>query len=155
MVARSTPVGLMLEDGYSTMIAFTIDPDISFSEKTVQPPGLDIGEAIEQTTMHNVTVRTFAARSLFSATEVVIVAAYDPVVYNQIIAVKGVNGLITCHYPNGDTLDFYGFLRNFIPQTHSEGAQPEANIAITPTNVNSDTGAEHVPNYTTAAGTDV
>lgn len=152
--SRVAPVGVKLGDGYSTKIAFAADSDVSFWEKTVQPPGHDGGDAVETTTMHNTTVRTFGARNLITMTESSVTAAYDPVVYDQILALVNVEGAITIHFPNGDTLDFFGYLKDFIPQPHAEGAQPEANITIVPTNVDPSDGSEASPNYITSAGTD-
>jgi hypothetical protein len=145
---RSTPTGTALEDGYSTKIAFAADPDVGFWEKTVTPPGIDGGDAIEQTTMHNSTWRTFAARSLATLTDVSVTAAYDPAVYPQIVALINVEGLITLHFPDGSTLDFYGFLKEFTPGEHSEGDQPEADITIICTNRNPTSGAEVGPVFT-------
>ena len=69
ITARTTPAGIMLKDGYSTKIAFAADPDVSFWEKTVKPPGIDGGDGIEQTTMHNSAYRTMRSRSLKTLTE--------------------------------------------------------------------------------------
>jgi hypothetical protein len=144
----------MLEDGYQSLITLENDPDISLWEKTVKPPGIDGGDAIEQTTMHNVTMRTMALRALKTLTDANSTVAYDPVVYNQLLAQVNVNQLITVIYPNGDTLDFYGGLRVFEPSDLAEGEQPEATINITATNVNPATGLETLPNYISASGTD-
>lgn len=151
---RSTPVGTKIDDGFSTLIAFAADPDVSFWEKTVKPPGIDGGDAIETTTMHNTTWRTMAARQLKTMTNITGTCAYDPVVYDQIVALCNVEGEFTVHFPNGDTLDVYGYLKSFEPQDNEEGSQPEANFEIVCTNVNPTTGAEVAPNYITAAGTD-
>jgi len=151
---RVTPVGTKLDDGYQTLIAFAADPDVSFWEKTVQPPGLDGGDPIPTTTMHNSTYRTKAARSLIDTTDSSVVVAYDPVVYDQIIALLNVEGAITINFSNSDTLSFFGFLQTFEPQEVEEGAQPEANITIAVTNVDPSDGSEAAPNYVTATGTD-
>lgn len=145
--ARVAPVGTLLDDGFSTKIAFAADPDVSFWEKTVQPPGVDGGDAIEVTTMHNVTWRTMGTRSLKTLTDAATTVAYDPAVFTQIVALINVNGWITVHFPDGSTLDFIGFLRSFEPSDNSEGEQPEATVNISPTNANS-TGAETAPVYT-------
>ena len=149
-VARATPLGTMLDDGYSTKIALTNDSNISFFEKTVKPPGLDGGDAIDITTMHNSTYRTMAARSLITLTENQATVAYDPAVYPLIIGQLNVNQLITVHFPNSDTLDFYGFLKSFEFSDNTEGEHPEATIVIVPTNVHSSTGAETAPVMTSA-----
>ena len=145
--ARQTPGGIMLEDGYSTKIAFAADPDISFWEKTVTPVGIDGGDAIEITTMHNTSWRTMAARQLKTMTNVSLTVAYDPQVYYQIAALVNVEGLITLHFPDASTIDFYGFLKSFTPSEHAEGTHPEATIEIVPTNRHSTTGVETSPVY--------
>lgn len=139
---RSTPVGVPLDDGYSTKIALANDPDISFWEKTVKPPGLDGGDAIDTTTMHNSTYRTFASRALSTMTDITITAAWDPQCYDSVLAQINVEQSITVHFPNGDRLDLYGFLRTFEPQDHVEGTHPEVNLTITPTNQDPTTRAE-------------
>lgn len=151
---RQTPVGVKMKDGYQSLIAFAADPDISFWEKSVTPPGMDGGDPVDNTTMHNTTMRTMSPRSLKTATPSQVTVAYDPVVYDQIISLINVEGLVTIHFPNGDTLDFYGFLKSFQPGELVEGQQPEATIEVVPTNVNPSTGAEVTPNYITAVGTD-
>ena len=152
--ARIAPVGIPLDDGFSTKIAFASDPDVSFWEKTVKPPGVDGGDAIEQTTMHNTAWRTMSSRSLKTLTPVTGTCAYDPVVYDQIVALINVEGSITVHFSNGDTLDFFGFLKSFDPGDNEEGSQPEASFEIVPTNTDPSDGSESAPNYITSAGTD-
>lgn len=152
--ARQTPVGIKMGDGYQSLIAFASDPDISFWEKAVKPPGIDGGEAVENTTMHNTAWRTMSPRALKTLTPATVRAAYDPVVLDQIYALINVEGLITVHFPNNDTLDFYGYLQKFEPGDLVEGTQPEATITIVPTNTNPSTGAEVAPNYISATGTD-
>lgn len=152
--SRSTPVGTKLNDGFSTKIAFAADADVSFWEKTVTPPGIDGGDPIDITNMFNSAVRTKAARSLYDVTDASLSVQYDPVVYDQIIALINVNTSITVHFPNGDTLDFFGYLRSFTPQENQEGEEPLADIVIVSTNVDSSDGTETAPNYKTSTGTD-
>jgi hypothetical protein len=150
---RSTPVGLMLEDGFSSKIAFARDPDISLWEKSMKPPGAEGGDAIEQTTMHNLSYRTMAARALITLTESTCKCAYDPQVYSQIIQLINQAGAITQHYPDGSKLSYYGFLKTFEPDELQEGVQPEASFTITPTNRDPDTLEEAGPVVTSVAGT--
>ena len=145
---RSTPAGKLLKDGYQTLIGMSLDADISFWEKTVQPPGMDGGDAIDITTMHNDVLRTMAPRSLVTMTEMSITAAYDPRLFAQILAVLNKEQTITVFFPNGDKVSFFGFLKNFEPQEVSEGEQPEANLTIVPTNRDPSTGAEETYLYT-------
>ncbi|MFA5376328.1 MAG: hypothetical protein WC455_11340 [Dehalococcoidia bacterium] len=149
---RSTPGGLKLKDGFSSKLTLAADSDIEFFEKTVQPPGMDAGEAIETTTMHNTTYRTFTARKLITLTQITINAAYDPAVYTSIVAIIGDETTITVEFADGTTIAFYGFLKSFTPEAMEEGTMPMAAIVIVPTNVDS-TGAEQGPTVTSVTGT--
>lgn len=149
--ARSAPVGTMLENGYQSLVAFEDDPDISFWEKDVQPMGFEGGDKIEITTMHNTTVRTYAAQALPGATDGEVTAAYDPAVLSQIVALVNVNNLVTFHFPDGSSWDFYGFLGSFVPSALTNGEHPEATCSIMATNVNDNSGAETTPAYNAPA----
>lgn len=146
--ARVTPVGTALEDGFSSKIAFAADPDVAFWEITVTPPGIDGGDSIDQTTMFNTAWRTKAARQLKELTDASLTCAYDPAVISQIIALINVEGLVTVHFPDTSTLDFYGYLKSFTPGELSEGERPEADAVIVCTNYNTASGAEVAPSYT-------
>lgn len=150
---RLAPAGKMLEDGFSTKIAFNRDPDVSLWEKTVQPPGVDGGDAIEISTMHNTVWRTMAARSLKTLTDSTLTAAYDPVVYNQVVQLINAEGSVTCHFPDGSKLDFFGYLKSFEPQDHAEGEHPEASVTIVCTNYDPVNRVEAGPVMTEVAGT--
>lgn len=151
--ARSTPSGILLPDGYQTLISFTANTSVSFWEKTVKPPGADGGDPIQQTTMHNIAWRTMAPRALKTLTESTCVAAYDPNVFNQIISLINVRTSITVHFPDGSTLVFYGFLQKFEPSEMKEGDQPEATVTICPTNYDYSAHVEAAPVLTSVAGT--
>ena len=150
---RSAPGGIKLDDGFSTKIAFERDPDVSFWEVTVQPPGVDGGDPIDTTTMHNLNWRTMAARALKTLTESSVTARYDPAVYTQILELINIPGAITVHFPDGSTLDFYGFLQTFEVGDHAEGEPPEATLTIQPTNYDPDNDVEAAPVLTSVAGT--
>lgn len=150
---RVAPGGIKLDDGFSTVITIALDTDISFWEKTVQPAGIDGGDAIETSTMHNVTWRTMAPRSLKTLTEMSVTAAYDPDLYNQILECINVETTITVEFPDGSTLAFYGFVKSFEPADLSEGEFPEATITIVPTNFDPVNRVEAAPVLTSVAGT--
>lgn len=152
VTARSAPAGLKLRDGYSTKIAFKRDPDVSFWERTVTPPGVDGGDEIDITTMHNSDWRTFSPRQLVTLTESTVSAAYDPALFSQILDLVNFNDEVTVHFPDGSTLAFWGFLKNFEPGENTEGEFPEATITIVPTNMDN-SGAEQAPVLTSVAGT--
>lgn len=152
--ARQTPAGIMLDDGYSTKIAFARQPNISLWEKTVGAPGMDGGDPIDTTTMHNVTWRVMRARSLKTLTEFTFTAAYDPNVYNTILnTLINQEGSITVHFPDGSTLDFFGYLKMFEAPEHTEGEHPEATVTVVPTNYDPVANVEAGPVLTSVSGT--
>lgn len=150
---RQSPSGIKLKDGFPTKITFATKPAISLWEKTVTPPGIDGGDAIEQTTMHNTAWRTMAARQLKTLTESSFTAAYDPICFTDLLALINFETTITVTFPDGTTYAFFGYLRTFEPQEVSEGAQPEANCSITPTNFDPAGKVEAGPALASVAGT--
>jgi len=149
--APRTPSGKMLEDGYQTVITFADEPTIGLWEKTVTPPGQEGGEKVDVTTMHNVNVRTYAARFLKEVTDSQMTVAYDPAVLVDILALINVPGKISITFPDGSTWTFDGYLKNFQPGAIAEGTQPEATCSIVATNRDTDTPAtlpEISPSYT-------
>ena len=158
-----TPEGIKLDDGYQTIISFALDPNISLWEKTVQPPGLDGGDAVDTTTMRNTTYRTSYPRALVTMTDMSITAAYDPIMLIRVVGgtvdVDSYPGLInkpttiTVEFPDGSKWAFFGFLRSFTPQDHEEGTQPTATVVITPMNQDPSSHTEESPVLENAAGT--
>ena len=141
-----------LFDGYSTKITLALNDDIAFYEKSVTPPGLEGGDPIDTTTMHNTTWRTKAPRSLVELEAFTITAAYDPILYTEILAAINRRDTITVAFSDGTTIAFYGFVQSFKPNDCAEGAMPDASITIVPTNQGSD-GIESGPVVAEVAGT--
>ncbi len=150
---RLDPVGIMLDEGYRTLITIAADTDISFWEKSVTPPGVDGGDAVDITTMHNDVWRTMRSRSLKTLTEVSCTVGYDPAVITQIVAICNVETTITITFPDGSTWAFYGYLRVFTPSENSEGDPVEADITIQPTNFDPVNHVEAGPALASVAGT--
>jgi hypothetical protein len=153
-LTRIDPVGSKLDDGYSTKITFTADPDVSFWEKSVKPPGVDGGDPIDITTMFNAEWRTAAPRSLKTLTEASATVAYDPQVYDQIVALINVKTWVTILFSDGSGIHFPGYLKSFEPGELSEGGFPEATISIVPTNADPSTGVETGVDYVVAGTPD-
>lgn len=151
--ARVAPTGIHLEDGFSTLITLATDTNIELWEKTVKPPGIDGGDSIPQTTMHNTAWRTMAPRQLKTLTETTTTCAYDPLIYTSILASVNIPTTITVTFPDGTTLAFYGYLQKFEPSDLKEGEQPEATVTITPTNYDPVNHVEAAPVLTNVAGT--
>ena len=150
--ARIDPTGIKLPDGYRALITFEDDTNISFWEKDVKPTGIDGGELIPQTTMHNDLVETFYPQSLYRQTEGTSKVAYDPAVITQIMAIINVNQVITVTYRDGTTDAFWGCLRMFERDALQKGTQPEATVTFSPTMMD-DAGAEQVLVNVSVAGT--
>lgn len=123
-----------IDDGFSTTIAFALDSAVQFFEKEVQPPGIAAGGAIDVTTMLNTTFRTMAPKKLVTLTEASLVVAYDPLVYNEILAMIGQIQQITVTFPDGVTIIFFGWIDEFTPAALVEGEQPTADVTIIPSN---------------------
>jgi hypothetical protein len=142
-----------LDDGYQTTIEFSVGGSgegIKFWEKNVTPPGMDAGGANDTTTMRNTLYRTKAPKYLITMTDMTLTVAYDPDLYSSILDMIRVNQLITINWPDGASLEFWGWLDKFTPGQVMEGAQPEATITIVPSNQNED-GEEVAPVSNVAA----
>ena len=150
--SRVTPVGTYLDDGFTTKIAFSLDPDISLWERAATPPPLEGGDPIDTTTFWNSTYRTQAPRTLIGVGAGQMECAYDPAVYDQIIAILNTLGEITVHQPNTDTLDFQGWMRSFTPSNHEDGTMPTATVVFEVSNKTAG-GTESGPNFTDGGGT--
>ncbi|MBU1067254.1 hypothetical protein KKE60_05675 [Patescibacteria group bacterium] len=135
-----------LDDGYQTLISFAADPTVLFYEKTVTPPGVEGGGAIETTQMDNTAWRTFSPKSLLTLTNAGITVAYDPACYDEIIALVNVNTVITITFPDASTLAFNGYLDKFTPNVCAEGEQPTAEIDVVCTNINAGGTEEGIDN---------
>ena len=146
-VAPRTPSGAQLEDGYQSVITLAEAPTIALWEKAVTPPGMEGGEKVDVTTMHNDKVRTYAPRSLKEVTDSSMTCGYDPAVLADILAQINVKQQITVHFPDGSSWTFWGYLKNFLPGSLEEGTHPTAQCTIVTTNTN-DAGVESEPEYT-------
>lgn len=152
-VAIGTPAGIKLKDGYSTKIAFALNPNIELWEKTVTPPPIDGGEPIDQTTMRNNQYRTKAPRSLLDIGAATLTCAYDPNIYSSLVSLANTPTTITFQYPDGSTVSFYGYLQKAEEQQLQEGNQPEVNITIVVTNFDPVNKVEAGPTVVSVAGT--
>lgn len=150
--ARGVPAGIKMKDGFQSFITFSGNTTVAFWEKTVKPPGIDGGDKIKQTTMHNDNVHTYAARYLVDITDTQTTVAYDPAVWDSIFLLVNVPQTITVTFSDGSTLAFFGYLKSFEPQEMVEGEQPEAQITIVATNVDPLSCEEALPVMTPGTG---
>ena len=135
-----------IDDGFATLISFAEDSDVQMWEKEVTPPGVSGGGENDTSTMHNTAWRTRAPKGLITLSECSFSAAYDPAVYDEIVAMVNVNQLITITFPDASTVAFWGWLDEFTPGANVEGEQPTADVTIIPSNQNG-SGVETAPVY--------
>ena len=138
-----------LTDGHQTLITFDAlgsGVTLLLKETTVTPPGIDSGGENDTTTMRNATWRTKQPKQLKTLTDGSCTFQYDPGIYDQILDIIGVNGLVTVTFSDESTLEFYGWLNNFTPGECVEGAMPTATGTIICSN-QTDAGVETAPVY--------
>jgi len=133
-----------MDDGAVTLIEFSADSNVKMYEKTVTPPGVSSGGAIDVTTMRNTTWRTKSPKTFKDMTDGSLTVAYDPAVYTEILAMIGDNQSIVITFPDATTLTFWGWIDAFTPGEMVEGEQPTAEVTIIPSNMN-DSGVETDP----------
>jgi hypothetical protein len=154
---RSAPSGLKLKDGHGPTKAYFAFSSLAAAfdlwDVEVGVPGYDNGEALDLTNQWLVTFRQFAPRYLHTLTEFKVTGFYDPVLFTELLAVKGVEGTGTIHFPDGSTLAFYCYIRMFEPTSLQEGTTPKCTITVKPTNADPTTGAEEAPVLVSVAGT--
>ncbi len=132
--ARATPGGIALRSGHSTKITLAADTDIEFWEKEVTPPGFDSGDSIDVTTMFDVRYLGKAPQPLIDVTDITCTVAYDPGVITSIKANTGLETTITVTHPDGTTWAQFGYLKSFMPQSHTRSEQPTAEVTFVVTN---------------------
>lgn len=152
-VDRQTPAGILLENGFKSLITLGNDPDISFWEIDNTPPGFTVGPPIDKTTQHNTTYRTKAPPQLKEVTDGSITAGYDPNVVTQIIQQLGVEQSITYLMPDGSEEVHFGYVQDFIRDPLSDGTLPTAKLTIVHTSCDPTSGAEAAFVFTNVPGT--
>lgn len=150
---RHSPSGIPLQDGYQTTISPAGAADLEFREISVKPPGIDGGDAIDFADMQSSTWRIKLPRSLKEMTECTVSAHWDPLLYTNALARVNQHDTWTIFFPDGSTLAFYGFLRQFEPDELSEGEPPTCTLTIQPTSWDADNDVEADYEYTNVAGT--
>ena len=139
-----------IDDGHPTLISFAGEGSglvgVQMWEKEVTPPGIEGGGANDTTTMRNATWRTKAPKQLISLTDAGITIAYDPSLYDEMVAMVNVNQEIVVTFPDSSSLTFWGWIDTFTPNAIVEGEQPTADVTVIPSNQNA-AGVETAPSY--------
>ena len=144
----------IINDGHPTTVTFSsgesgvVLSELMF-EKEVTPPGVSGGGPNDTSTMRNSVWRTMQPKSLKSLTPLSFTAAYDPAVFDEIVAMANVNQSIVVTFADGSTLTFWGWLDEFTPNAVVEGEQPTAEVTVVPSNQNG-SGVETAPLYAAA-----
>ena len=152
-VARGVPAGIKLENGWKSLVAFSLNPTLSVWEIECTPPPSDTGDMIDTTTQHNNDVRTKAPRTLVDDGEGTFTFAYDPVCRTQIRALLGRKGTITHIYPDGSTYSLFGAVRMVEFDALVEGTMPTGTLTYGVTNTDPVSKAEEPPVMVEVAGT--
>jgi hypothetical protein len=108
---RATPNQVQLHEGFPIKVAFARASNICFEEIEVQPMGL-MSDPI------NTTTCSYAAEAWAD-------------IWNKLFLQ---NGSVTVRYPDGTTIDFYGYLGKFEPAGQKRKEMPTAKITIVVTN---------------------
>lgn len=154
--AKPTPGTYKVPDGYQTLLVCSLNPSLGLYQKQVKPPGMEGGEKIDTTTMHNLVWRTFHPRSLKTLTDAQIQAAYDPDVFAStggLLVVINKNTSWTCYFPDGSYMDFFAALTKADASENKEGEMPMLTCTVSPTNWDETGQVESGPIFTPASGT--
>lgn len=128
---RVAPSGNVdLYDGFVAKITFDNDPNITFWEKSVKPPGLDGGEGIDRSTMFNLVYRTFHPGGLITVTNPTTKVAYCLQSFTDIIAIINDETTVTITVCDGSQMSFFGALQKFEPDELVPNTHPEATITV-------------------------
>jgi len=145
----------IIDDGFKTTIAFSAGSSgvvlaNILKERNVTPPGIEGGGPNDTTTMRNTTWRTRSPKGLKTLSAGALVCAYDPAVFDELVAMVNVNQSIVITFADLSTLTFWGWIDNAVFSEVTEGEQPTVTITIEPSNQNA-SGAEIAPDYAVAA----
>lgn len=152
--SRPTPGGRFLTEGHSTVVVFSRKPSIGLWIKQPKPPGVDGGEKIKITSMHNLLYHTAAPQALIMITDGTFTASYDPQALADIITTLiNAPGTITIFFPDNSTFAAYGYLQKFEPNQIQQGQQPEGQATVCITNWDVSNWVEAGPVITQVAGT--
>lgn len=131
----------ILTDGFPTQFGFVdLDPvmGIILYEKSLKAFGIDGGGPNDTTTMRTLRWRTRQSKKLVTLTEMTMTCAYDPACFTELVDVVQLNSLLALYWPDGSGVEFWGWIDSFNPNDVAEGAQPEAEVTVCPSNQDND-----------------
>lgn len=157
LTAPATPLGYKLPEGFVALIVFAANPTVSLFIKSAKPPGWDVGDGIDQTTMSNVNVMTSYPPALAKATDLTLKCGYDPKVYGQLLpgaGLTGINNAISFYWPDGvagstaSSVALWGFLKKIEFDELKPKTFPECTVVIEVTNYDFVNKVQALPVYT-------
>lgn len=140
----------VMTDGHKTLLAFAGIAATNFEWREIMPPGISNGGGKKTTTHANTAWHTKAPNVLKELMDGGGTMVYHPTALTLLLAQVGVNQLITLTFPTADTLVFWGWLDEFVPDKLVAGEQPTASAKIIVSNSDAD-GDETPPIYTDVA----
>lgn len=150
-VARTTPTGTQLENGFGIKIALQNIPGAAFWEVEVQPPTVKVGGPVVQSNMWNVDYETKAPGALIDLGEAKVTAHYDPVLMDAILAQCGVEQFVTILFPGGAKETFGGYIQDWGRASLQKDNKPTCTFTVVSTGRNPTTKAELAPDYVAPA----
>jgi hypothetical protein len=148
---RGTPTGYRLPDGFKSFIAFS--GGAKLWEIQVKPPGFDSGDPIDISTMFNTRWHTMFLRQLVKMEDCTGEFSYDPGCIGDFITEIGILQTITCVFPDGSTIAFFGGMRKAEFAELKEGEFPKVTVTFTVTNYDVAGNVEAGPFFTQGSGT--
>lgn len=133
-VARTTPVGVWVHDGFRVKLTFGNNPALPIFETALTPAGTDMGEPIPQDHMWVTRWRILRERQLISLTPATLKGKYDPAFKAWLDALTGVNQTITEYVYDGSSAAYFGIPKSFAFDEHVEGQPGHFTCVIVPSN---------------------
>lgn len=152
-VARGTPAGHRLEDGFQAFYAFQSNATLGLWEIDVKPVGVDGGDPIDINTQHDTDWDQFAPKQRKRLTPGQMRVAYDPDKFDDVVALINVVTSVTVYYPDGSSDTFWGYLKSIEKDNLTFGNMPTANCEIIPTNRDPVLHVKAAPFHTSTPGT--
>lgn len=145
----------LLKDGYQTLFTAAVIVAKMYKVISLTPPALDGRGSIDQTNMESEITTQKSAKSLIDVGNFNITIAYDSKNYdftdvNSFAFWLNINGLMTLTFPDGTSVNFWGYINAFRPGENSEGNRPTAVLEIIVTNENN-ADVQILPDWNPAA----
>jgi hypothetical protein len=134
VTALRVPAGRFLELGKQILVTIKGDGTsyntIGLWEQTVTPMSLSGGDKVNIGNQYNTKYETFVPQRLITVGPMQMTVQYDPAAIDDITQAINDNTTITIHFPNGDRLAYYGYLKEFTPGEVARNGNPTATVVI-------------------------